>query len=65
MVDHLAINQVWDYPQGNQIREWVEAYANHYSEGDNQVAASHGSVGTGLGRRPRNLRPRRYGSNAI
>ena len=65
-LDHLAINQVWDYPQGNQIREWVNAYANHYAEGDNQIAASHGVEGTGdWVEGPRDLRPRRYGSNAI
>ena len=65
-LDHLAINQVWDYPQGARIQEWVEAYASHYSEGENQIAASHGAEGTeDWVDGSRDLRPRRYGSNAI
>ena len=65
-LDHLASNQTWDFAQGELLREWVEAYAGHYSEGENMVAAEHDAAGTdGWIDGPSALRPRRYGSNAI
>ena len=65
-LDHIARNQVWDYPSGDVMQQWVEAYAAHYSEGENLVAAEHDSRGSqGWQEGPDDLRPRRYGSNAI
>jgi hypothetical protein len=65
-LDHLAINQVWDYANGDLLKQWVDSYAQHYSEGENMIAAEHNSLGTqGWEDGPADLRPRRYGSNAI
>ena len=65
-LDHLARNQTWDYHLGDVLQEWILSAANHYPQGANMVAAEHGPVGTETWvDGPSELRPRRYGSNAI
>ncbi len=65
-MDHVARMATFDYPNGTAMERMVEANAGRYDEYENLVAATVGPEGTdGWVDGPNNLRPYRYGYNAI
>ncbi len=65
-MDHASRMVTFDYPEGSNYDYFVSYYDSYYRESDNQVAAEVGPEGTGgLVDGPSDLRPYRYGYNAI
>lgn len=64
-LNHLAHMSVWDYQDGHLFEQTLDAYQDHYDEGENLPAVDIRGETNGWVNGPSDLQPMRYGHNMI